>query len=600
MDLPSSTLTETCVYANALYCRVDGSASFDLATEFLKAFGIAADLAGANPKQIIDTILTRLHRERWLVVIDNLESLMQDDSAKAKSAEVGDLLDRLAYANHKSQIIITSRKPPADLHDRRGNAAMLGYVREVLVTGISDADSIKLLQKLGMQDSEEDLAWIAGRVKGNVSILNLLAKLYANKPGQLSDEPEWITDSATTIVKKQWEKQGAAAQALLERMCVLRIGMDAVDLTTLRLLQSDGGAGEFTKEAKKATEGLLRELVNCGLVEENYDRSAKKSYYTLHRLIAETLQAIFEDDLKRLWWYAARLYGSFDLPENESGELDFRSFEDMKSILEEFHFYWLSGTDRESLIRMVIGAILPKLRQWCYWDLAEEWLNKCLEVRTELGDRAGMATSWGCLGDLARNRGNYAEAERLYNQALEVRTELNDRAGMAAIWGTQGDLARHRGNYAEAERLYNQALEVRTELNDRAGMAAIWGTQGDLARHRGNYAEAERLYNQALEVRTELNDRAGMAAIWGCLGENELERGNLPTAETWLNKALTAMEEFQNIDGMAELNWDLARLYRAKCDEKTAQTYYSISHKLYTKLGSKGDLEKIKREWSGG
>ncbi len=80
------------------------------------------------------------------------------------------------------------------------------------------------------------------------------------------------------------------------------------------------------------------------------------------------------------------------------------------------------------------------------------------QLRTELGDRSGMATSWGQLGDIQRNRGNWDEAERLYQQSLALRTELGDRSGMASSWGSLGDIQRNRGNWDEAERLYQQSL----------------------------------------------------------------------------------------------------------------------------------------------
>ncbi|AMW29033.1 hypothetical protein AP285_14775 [Limnospira platensis YZ] len=68
-------------------------------------------------------------------------------------------------------------------------------------------------------------------------------------------------------------------------------------------------------------------------------------------------------------------------------------------------------------------------------------------------------------------RGNWDEAERLYLQCLELMTELGDRSGMASCWGQLGDIYRNRGNWDEAERLYRQSLELRTELGDRSGMA---------------------------------------------------------------------------------------------------------------------------------
>ncbi|MBS0017460.1 MAG: tetratricopeptide repeat protein, partial [Arthrospira sp. SH-MAG29] len=54
-------------------------------------------------------------------------------------------------------------------------------------------------------------------------------------------------------------------------------------------------------------------------------------------------------------------------------------------------------------------------------------LQQSLALYQEIGDRAGIAKSWGQLGSIQRNRGNWDEAERLYRQCLEVETELGDR-----------------------------------------------------------------------------------------------------------------------------------------------------------------------------
>jgi tetratricopeptide (TPR) repeat protein len=704
-----------CRYNNALFFKVGDSDGFDaLAASFLTAFGLGASRdRSTTSAQKIDQILARLQQERWLVVIDNLESVMENDCGYAKSADVGELLNSLATVAHQSQIVITSRKFPDDLIDRRGGSVDIRVVADLLIPGISKEASIQLLQDLGARDSLADLEWIAGRVGGNVLILGWLAAYSRKQPGRLRKKPELVTAEAKPIVLAQWQSQSAPAQDLLQRMCVLRIAMDIPALTTLRLLQADGTAIDSTSEAEAETEGLLIELGKSDLVQELYDESLCESRFVLHPLMAETLQDIFAADLERLWKYAARLYGSINLPEDEI----FRSMEDMRVVLEELHFYWLSGTDRESLVRIVINSILPNLRQWCYWDLTELWLNRiltvrtelgdragmagcwgvlgniaskrgdydraeallnqclavltelgyragmatywgvlgdiarnqgdydkaealynqaltvrtelgdragmascwgslgniahnrgdydkaeallnqCLAVKTELGDRAGMASSWGVLGDIASNRGDYDKAEALFNQSLAVRTELGDRAGMATSWGVLGDIARNRGDYDKAEALYNQCLAVKTELGDRAGMASSWGVLGDIARNRGDYDKAEDLYNQSLKVETELGNRAGMATSWGCLGETELGRGNIDAAETWLQKALTAMEDLQMTWHIAETNWDLAQLYRAQGDEPQAQQYYSIAHDLFIKLGAKGDLERIEKEW---
>ncbi|MCT7969789.1 tetratricopeptide repeat protein, partial [Laspinema sp. D1] len=69
-------------------------------------------------------------------------------------------------------------------------------------------------------------------------------------------------------------------------------------------------------------------------------------------------------------------------------------------------------------------------------------LQQCLALYQAIGDKAGIASSWGVLGDIERNRGNWNEAERLYRQSLELSTELGDRKEMAAVSGVLGDIER--------------------------------------------------------------------------------------------------------------------------------------------------------------
>ncbi|MBD2668052.1 CHAT domain-containing protein [Arthrospira platensis FACHB-439] len=241
------------------------------------------------------------------------------------------------------------------------------------------------------------------------------------------------------------------------------------------------------------------------------------------------------------------------------------------------------------------------------WDEAERLYRQYLEVMTELGDRSGMASSWGVLGDIERNRGNWDEAERLYRQSLQLRTELGDRSGMATSWGLLGDIQRNRGNWDEAERLYRQCLEVETELGDRKGMATSWGQLGDIQRNRGNWDEAERLYRQCLEVETELGDRSGMATSWGVLGDIQRNRGNWDEAERLYRQYLEVMTELGDRSGMASSWGVLGDIQRNRGNWDEAERLYRQSLELRTELGDRsgmatswgvlGDIERKRGNW---
>ncbi|MDT9196378.1 tetratricopeptide repeat protein, partial [Limnospira sp. PMC 1245.20] len=109
-------------------------------------------------------------------------------------------------------------------------------------------------------------------------------------------------------------------------------------------------------------------------------------------------------------------------------------------------------------------------------------------------------TSWGVLGDIQRNRGNWEEAERLYQQYLEVMTELGDRKGMASCWVSLGDIEKNRGNWDEAERLYQQSLALSTELGDRKGMADVYNELAFVYQHFNRIPEAIAAWKEGLTI----------------------------------------------------------------------------------------------------
>uniref|UniRef100_UPI00286E5F03 tetratricopeptide repeat protein n=1 Tax=Chamaesiphon sp. VAR_48_metabat_403 TaxID=2964700 RepID=UPI00286E5F03 len=594
IDPLTSTPIANCSYDNALFFKVENGKGFDaISSAFLAAFGLGADRA-STPAQTIDLILARLQEERWLIVIDNLESVMEIDRRRAESTDVGELLNRFANVAHKSQIVITSRTFPDDLNYRRGRSLNPSVV-DRLIPGISKEASIQLLNDLGARENQDDLEWIAEKVN-NVLILGWLAAYSRNQPGRLRNKPKIVTNEAEPIVREQWELQGAPAQDLLQRMCVLRIAMDVPALTRLRLLQADDKAMEFTPESEEVTEELLIGLGKSDLVQCLYDESLFENRYVLHPLMAETLQAIFAEDRQQLCDFAARLYGSFDRP------AEYRSLEDLQFLLEEAHFHWESRSieNSERLVSIVINDLLPKLKMWCYWDLEELWLTRLLAIAIKVDNKRLIATYLVSLGYTARNRSDYDKAEDLYNKALDVWTQLDNRAEIAATWILLGDIARYRRDrdYDKAEDLYNKALDVYTQLDDRGGMATSWCVLGLISHKRDrDYDKAEDLYNKALDVWTRLDNREGMANSLISLGENEFMRGDLSAAEIWLKKALSATEDLQMTWDIAMIDWRLAQLYRARDNEEKAQHYYAISHALYTKLRAKGHLEIIEQEW---
>jgi tetratricopeptide (TPR) repeat protein len=640
VDFATETLAPTCPYDNALYCDVTADGFDFLVAKFLSAFGMSANRFGATSAQVIEMILTKLSQQRWLVVIDNLQLLLDADTGKSKSPDVGEFLHRLAYGVHKSQIVITNRQLPADLLERGGKKLAgipvkenRNFIHAESIRGISNLDSIQLLRNLGVQDSQKDAEWIVDRVRGQVFALKLLADRARHEPGKLRQEPNLVTKEATPIAQAQWAAQTPDAQELLRRMCVLRHGVNLRALTILCSLEAEGGNVEYSIAGAQATAELLANLVDDGLVEYAYDTSTEEHIYGLHSVMAQSLQVMCSStELTQLWRSAAKLYGDcvgVAFPTADRPPV-FRSLEDWRLVLEEWHFFWLLGK-YEVISQMAIDSLLPQLGRWGYSSLQWEWCERilphtdganyryCLQTlgcicrdagrfdeaenyfKLSLADaeQAGVlseiAASSATLGSIARHRGNWDEAEALYKKALRLQTELQDRHGMTASWGCLGDIARQRGHWDRAEAFFQKSLRLRTTLGDRLGTATNWSCLGDIARHRGYWDDAETMFLKSLQLHTEIGDRSGIATNWSCLGDIARHRGNWDEAESLYQKSLKLRTELGDTAGMAT-NWgclgDIAN-HRGNWDE--AEALFQRSLKLRTELG---DTAGMATAWS--
>ncbi len=606
VNLQPPALTERCIYDIALYFKAQEGSSFDGVAEFLlRGLGMETAEPLQQTEEKIAKILEGLTKARCLLVLDNLEVILHPAShpqaGQATSPDWGKLLNQLAYSNHRSRVIITSREVPADLADARveDSEPDPDLVCVETVTGIEDKDGVLLLQQRQLQDSEEDLRWVSERVEGHVFLLTQLASLARGKPGYLRKHPELVTKKAEPILQEQLARQSEAARDLLRRMCVLRVAIDIRGLTFLRLYTDDQEEygrfwvaseieepAELTDEEIEETQAIVQRVVDSSLVQCRYDEQQCEIFYDLHRLIVEYLQAQCQDELPQLLETVYKFYCTGKNVENP------KTLEDLRPVLEAQYFAFQLGNYSEASI-LVMGTLEEYLRRWGHWTL----LKKLYEQISPHVDEDDRPICLRQIGRIHRDMGNWDEGERYFQEALAIEQEENDKSGIAYSLAELGYIENCRGNWDKAERLYRQSLQLRTELGDRSGMASTWASLGDIENCRGNWDEAERLYRQSLQLRTELGDRSGMAATIGCLGENELGRGNLDAAEPLLREALAKMEELGMAWHIAETNYDFAQLERRRGNTELAEQHFTTARQIFQQLGAAKDLERIDREW---
>ncbi len=506
LELGAMRLRVDCKFDRLIYIRVSEGMSFEQVVVELAA-GLAVSLGdGLRPEQMIECLIVGLQRSPpGLVVLDNLEDVLRD--GRAIDCEWGRLLWALAERDHRSKVVITSREVPKDLADPRDLSGIPSSVsvRMETIQGIDQVASVKLLKQLGLRDCEADLEWVAQRVDGQVHVLTLLAK-WARKPGMLWKRPDLVMQDAKPILREQLVRQSDGAIDLLKRMCVLRVGIEIEGLTFLRFYQDDEDfenrfwlasmieePAELLPEEIEETQLLVDSLVSCSLVQIRYDENRCVDSYDLHRVIVEFMQEAYQSELPELMKNVRSFYKSGMSIENP------KTLEDLRPLLEAQHFSFQIGSYEEAW-SILSYQLEEYLSPWGNWTLLQNLLEQIL---THVKDES-KARCLGLLGILERNRGNWDEAERLYRQSLQLREELGDRSGIATSIGCLGENELGRGNLENAETLLKQALSQMEELGMTDSIAETNYDLAKLYRAKDNPTKAQEHYTIALQIYTQL------------------------------------------------------------------------------------------------
>lgn len=133
------------------------------------------------------------------------------------------------------------------------------------------------------------------------------------------------------------------------------------------------------------------------------------------------------------------------------------------------------------------------------------------------GRHAGLELTYRrLLGDVLRQRGDYAQAVALYERACELAQA--DKPLLAYMLTSSGKCLQMSNKYAEAEQFYQSALDLYQGLEEPAGKLRALTSLARCQSVVGNRARAEKLYLQALEEAEAAGDRPSLGESLGMLG----------------------------------------------------------------------------------
>ena len=217
---------------------------------------------------------------------------------------------------------------------------------------------------------------------------------------------------------------------------------------------------------------------------------------------------------------------------------------------------------------------------------AEEYLQKALTVTTEIGNKHGQASCYINLGNVFYSVGEYAKAEKYLQKALTIEREIGDKRGEATCYINLGNVFHCVGEYAKDEEYLQKALTIEREIGDKRGEASCYGNPGNVFHCVGEYAKAEEYLQNALIIKTEIGDKDGQGSCYTSLGNVFHSVGEYAKAEEYLQKALTIKTEIGNKHGEAACYGNLGKVFQSVGEYAKAEQYFKKAIQIDNDTGN--------------
>ncbi len=179
----------------------------------------------------------------------------------------------------------------------------------------------------------------------------------------------------------------------------------------------------------------------------------------------------------------------------------------------------------------------------------------------------------------------YAEAEALYQKALVLQSALKSLTpeqinwGCASIYMELGKVKLEQRQWAQAKQHYQLALQVYTESHDPYREGGVYHQLGRVEEEQHHWAEAEQYFQRALRAFAESksNDRSDVAQTYFMLGFVAQEQRHWARAEVYYQRALQIFIEYNDHSGQAKCYNNLGIIALRQQKYSQAERYYQLA-----------------------
>jgi tetratricopeptide (TPR) repeat protein len=585
-----------------------------LAARALQEFGVLPEqVKNMEEKDLIPCLLRLLQQGRYLLAIDNLESVLTPEGAWLSGYE--QFWQGFQDIGSESVLLLASREYPS---------RYTGFLRsrwQLLDQGLTTVEGAALLAALEVEDSQENRERASEQVQGNPLALSLIAGWLrvSFRAGQrfLQSLDGWQQlvgshrgEKLTVEQVLQWslDRLTETQRLLLAQLSVLRgaFGLELAQallpdaLVTMEILKDlerrsilpylSPGAFRFQPR--------LREFVKERTADLTTAHERAIVYFWEHRLKSwdndTPLSAIAE--YEETFYHECQLgryqdaFGAVSVCDNF---LRLRGhYTTLLDLYDQIYRDWQPTIEERQNYGAVcnnLGLVYNSLGQY---QEALNFYQQSLEIKREIGDRKGEANSLNNLGNGYDSLGQYQEALNFHQQSLEIEREIGDRNGEASSLGNLGNVYQSLGQYQETLNFHQQSLEIQREIGNIQGEAKVLGNLGNVYQSLGQYQEALNFHQQSLEIQREIDDRNGEAKSLNNLGSVYYSLGKYQEALNFYQQSFAIQNEIGDRNGEANSLIGLGNVHQSSGKYQEAFDFYQQSLEIQREIDDRNGEAK--------
>ncbi|WP_414755838.1 tetratricopeptide repeat protein [Anabaena sp. CCY 9910] len=570
--LAAKIFDEITGFPKRFWADVSNGASFsDLAREVLIEFGFRLP---EKEVQLVDALVNCLRSGQFLLIIDNLESLLQPDRQWA-SLLYGDFFQAWIESGANSKVLITTRERPE----------LKGF-QWLTLKGLQVDEGVILLKALGIRGK---LAEFVELVDGHPLLLRLVADLlkeeYSQDPNlsrladlglgnlrQLLTDPQVVgihrreNVGMVLVLDASFNRLNDLQKALLLNISVYRGEID-----------SPAAIAVLPEISEREIERELRNLVKRSLLLEKING---KRCFEFQPVVLEYVRYKSGDQ-------AEAHQRAIDYYRSRAKQFPWTTKDDVKEYLEIFHHLYQLQDYNSAFNSISVCNDFLTLRG--YYTDQVELFGQLVSKWEEIGDR-GNCNYYAALillGNTFYFLGQYQQQINCYQQSLDISREQGNINCESNSLNGLGIAYNSLGQYQRAIGFLQQSLEIKRKINDREGEGSALNNLGYAYKSLGQYERAIDFSQQSLEINRQIGNLSGESIALGNLGSAYNSLGQYQQAINFFQQSLAIARETGDLYGESNYLMGLGNIYNSLGQYQQAIDFHQQCLEIKRNIGDR-------------